>query len=220
MPTRRTEVRTALPEEYDAVGALTASVYLAEGYADASYARVLRDVAGRAAQADVLVAVRNGQLLGSVAVATDGGPFAEQAGAGEAVLRMLVTDPAARGAGAGTALVQACLDRAHEAGCSLIRLSTQASMTAAHRIYEKSGFTRTPSRDWSPMPGVDLLTYELALGPWCGLCGRQGPHPPCRRALLLEPPRYCASCRRRMVVQVTPTGWTARCSAHGVLASA
>lgn len=34
-----------------------------------------------------------------------------------------------------------------------------------------------------------------------------------------EPPRYCAQCRRRMVVQVTPTGWSARCSRHGVTTS-
>lgn len=31
----------------------------------------------------------------------------------------------------------------------------------------------------------------------------------------LEPPRYCAYCARRMIVQVSPHGWTARCSRHG-----
>ncbi|GAA5114691.1 hypothetical protein [Haloechinothrix salitolerans] len=31
----------------------------------------------------------------------------------------------------------------------------------------------------------------------------------------LEPPRYCGQCARRMIVQVTPSGWTARCSRHG-----
>jgi hypothetical protein len=36
----------------------------------------------------------------------------------------------------------------------------------------------------------------------------------------LEPPRYCAQCGRRMVVQVDPIGWSARCSRHGVLTSA
>ena len=33
--------------------------------------------------------------------------------------------------------------------------------------------------------------------------------------LELEPPRYCSECGRRMVVQVTPDRWTARCAAHG-----
>jgi hypothetical protein len=36
-------------------------------------------------------------------------------------------------------------------------------MTAAHRIYERLGFTRIPERDWSPVPGVDLLAYRLDL---------------------------------------------------------
>jgi len=40
------------------------------------------------------------------------------------------------------------------------------------------------------------------------------------RARELEPPRYCTHCRRRMVVQVTPVGWTARCVEHGELTSA
>ena len=61
---------------------------------------------------------------------------------------------------------------------------------------------------------------------YCGRCGdpmvdeqRQpvGDHVDCLRAFRLEPPRYCAQCRRRLIVQVLPTGWTARCSAHGEL---
>lgn len=35
----------------------------------------------------------------------------------------------------------------------------------------------------------------------------------------LEAPRYCRLCGRRMVVQVNPVGWTARCSRHGELTS-
>ncbi|WPF65909.1 MULTISPECIES: hypothetical protein [unclassified Corynebacterium] len=35
-----------------------------------------------------------------------------------------------------------------------------------------------------------------------------------------EPPRYCQICGRRMVVQVFPQGWEARCSRHGELDSA
>ena len=31
----------------------------------------------------------------------------------------------------------------------------------------------------------------------------------------LEPPRYCAECGRRMIVQVRPDGWWAQCSRHG-----
>ncbi|HEY2725045.1 MAG TPA: hypothetical protein VGI84_10195 [Pseudonocardiaceae bacterium] len=53
---------------------------------------------------------------------------------------------------------------------------------------------------------------------YCDACGRpadDGEHTVCRQRRRLEPPRYCAQCARRMVVQVTPAGWSARCSAHG-----
>lgn len=43
---------------------------------------------------------------------------------------------------------------------------------------------------------------------------------PAAAALGLEPPRYCAQCGRRMVVQVSPDGWWAKCSRHGMLDSA
>ena len=207
-----------MPGQYPAIAELTATTYLSEGYGDVGYASTLRDVAGRATHATVLVAVRQDGVLGAVAVATQGGPYAEQATAGEAVIRMLVVDPQARGSGAGTALVQACLDLARTDGCHLVRLSTQATMTAAHRIYRRMGFVRTPERDWEPVPGLTLLTYELPLS-WCDLCGRAGVHPQCRAARELEPPRYCPSCRRRMIVQVTPTGWSARCVEHGSTSS-
>jgi hypothetical protein len=35
----------------------------------------------------------------------------------------------------------------------------------------------------------------------------------------LEAPRYCQLCGRRMVVQVRPDGWDARCSRHGTIDS-
>jgi hypothetical protein len=33
-------------------------------------------------------------------------------------------------------------------------------MAAAHRVYERLGYTRDPSRDWSPLPGVDLIAFH------------------------------------------------------------
>ncbi|HVW42742.1 MAG TPA: hypothetical protein VHC18_15460 [Amycolatopsis sp.] len=53
---------------------------------------------------------------------------------------------------------------------------------------------------------------------YCVHCGHAlaGDHEACHNArTALEPPRFCARCARRMVVQVTPTGWSARCSRHG-----
>ncbi|GGL03849.1 biotin synthase auxiliary protein BsaP [Nocardia jinanensis] len=36
----------------------------------------------------------------------------------------------------------------------------------------------------------------------------------------LEPPRFCAHCGRRMVVQIDPDGWWAKCSRHPMIDSA
>ncbi|MET0136218.1 MAG: hypothetical protein ABW215_21755 [Kibdelosporangium sp.] len=56
---------------------------------------------------------------------------------------------------------------------------------------------------------------------WCGRARAEGEHETCRRRLaLVDPPRYCPECARRMVVQVTPAGWTARCARHGESTSA
>ena len=130
-------------------------VYADEGWGSGDYLEVLRDVTGRVEQAEVLVAVEGDRLLGSVTVATRGGPAAEQAGPGDAVVRMLVTGPAARRRGVGTALVAACLEAARRDGCTRVRLSTQRGMASAHRVYERFGFSRTPEDDWEPEPGPD-----------------------------------------------------------------
>jgi hypothetical protein len=58
---------------------------------------------------------------------------------------------------------------------------------------------------------------------YCSFCGKEeadGDHAFCRQRLsMIDPPRYCPECARRMVVQVTPDGWTARCSRHGEITS-
>lgn len=211
-------VRPALPAEHAAVGELTADAYVSDGLVGPDYAEVLRDAAPRASSATLLVAVQDGALVGTVTFALAGTPYAERCGDGEAEVRMLATTKDARGKGVGTALTRRCVALATEAGCSAVRLSTQPEMVGAHRIYERLGFVRTPERDWSPVPGVDLLTYVLTLA-FCPHCGEPGRHADCDGRLRLEPPRYCGQCRRRMVVQVHPTGWSARCVEHGTLSA-
>jgi hypothetical protein len=57
---------------------------------------------------------------------------------------------------------------------------------------------------------------------YCGHCGEAvdaREHSRCDELLRMEPPRFCTRCRRRMVVQVVPRGWSARCVEHGELSS-
>ncbi|MGY6027067.1 GNAT family N-acetyltransferase [Streptomyces spinosirectus] len=163
-------IRSADPGEYETLGEITAQAYLQDGLLafgdeDDWYLGELRDVAKRASDADVLVATRGGDILGGVTFVPAGGPMAELARPSEAEIRMLAVAHAARGRGVGQALVGACVDRARGAECAGVVLSTQRTMHAAHRIYERHGFVRVPERDWRPIPGHDftLLTYELTL---------------------------------------------------------
>ena len=82
-------IREALPEELPAVGELRVESYIA-GYGMATeevgYAAVLRDAPGHAAHADVLVALRDGELVGTVAIARAGSPLAEVAQPGEVLV--------------------------------------------------------------------------------------------------------------------------------------
>ncbi|MGH3094859.1 MAG: GNAT family N-acetyltransferase [Streptosporangiales bacterium] len=159
-------IRPIRPEELGQVGDLTARVYVDAGFLtpESPYLTQLRDAARRARAAELLVAVDGtGAVVGSVTYVVHGGDYAELAGPGEGEFRMLVVAPEARKQGIGEALVRACLDRARAAGCTAMRLSTQAEMTDAHRLYERVGFARTPDLDWSPAPGVSLLAYALSL---------------------------------------------------------
>ncbi|MFJ8644594.1 GNAT family N-acetyltransferase [Streptomyces sp. NPDC093546] len=162
-------IRAVRPEEHEALGELTAQAYLGDGllaFADSDeYLIELRDVARRAAEAEVLVAVeRDERLVGGVTFVAGGGPLAETAGDGEAEIRMLAVARQDRRRGAGEALVRACVERARATdGCRRVVLSSQQAMRAAHRVYERLGFVRTPERDWTPVPGVTLHTYALHL---------------------------------------------------------
>ncbi|WP_018658382.1 GNAT family N-acetyltransferase [Actinomadura flavalba] len=157
-------VRTARPDEYAAVGALTVDVYVGGGYMnpESTYIATLRDTAARAATTEILVAELGGTLVGAVAYCPPESPLAELAGPDDGEFRMLAVLPSAQGRGAGSALVRACVERARAAGLRGVRLSTQPNMTAAHRLYERLGFHRTPDDDWSPVPGLLLVTYALA----------------------------------------------------------
>jgi ribosomal protein S18 acetylase RimI-like enzyme len=157
------QIRTALPHEHDDLGELCVRAYRALGSVSDGYAAQLRDVSGRAQTACILTALDRTGLLGCVTVILDESPWREISGPDEGEFRMLAVDPGAQGQGIGEALVQASLDVICAAGRERVVISSAADMTAAHRLYERLGFTRAPARDWRPVPDVELRVYELAL---------------------------------------------------------
>ena len=159
-------IRRADPADFERIGELTVQAYAEDGHipAGSDYAATLADAASRADQAELWVAVdEGGTVLGTVTFAAPGSPYLEVAGPHEGEFRMLAVAHGARGLGVGAALVQHVIDRARELELRGLAMSTQPTMLSAHRIYQRLGFERTPERDWSPVPGVELLTYRLAL---------------------------------------------------------
>lgn len=74
-----------------------------------------------------------------------------------AKLRLLLVEPAGRGAGVGGRLVGECVEFARSAGYRTIELWTQRNLTAARRIYARAGFEPTgsePHHSW----GRDLVS--------------------------------------------------------------
>jgi GNAT superfamily N-acetyltransferase len=79
-------------------------------------------------------------------------------------LRLLLTEPSARGHGLGRRLVRECIAFAREAGYRKMILWTHSILTAAHAIYASEGFvlTATESNDlWGPH--LTSETWELEL---------------------------------------------------------
>jgi ribosomal protein S18 acetylase RimI-like enzyme len=157
-------VESARPEDYDRIAELTVGVYVDGQLASEGYTPELANVAGRASRSELLI-VRDadGRVVGSVALVLSGDFGEITTSDEEAAFRMLVVDPAAQGRGIGRLLVSACLDRARAAGKRRMVISTDPRMTTAHRLYERLGFTRLPERDWTPVPGIDLLVYAREL---------------------------------------------------------
>jgi GNAT superfamily N-acetyltransferase len=157
------ELRRIRPQEHAAAGDVCVGAY--EPFltgAEDDYRARLHDVASRDAQAEVWVAVDGDRVLGNVTYCPPGSTWREIGREDEGEFRMLAVAPAAQGAGAGTALARLCEQRARRDGATGMALSSLATMTAAHRVYTRLGYTRDPERDWSPMPGVDLIAFSKA----------------------------------------------------------
>lgn len=164
-------VRPVRPVEYAALGDLTVAAYARVDPAtlDSAYADELRDIAGRAATAEVLVAVDESAgdaVVGGVTyVPGPGSPWAEFTEPDAAGIRMLAVAAGAEGRGVGQALTQACIDRARATGRGQLLLHSTDRMTTAHRLYVRLGFERDPSLDWEGEPGLWLRGFRLRLDP-------------------------------------------------------
>lgn len=160
-------IRRATTWDYPIAGELTVDAYVdfTTGPTD-SYIDHLRDAATRDREAELWVATpddREDLVLGTVTLCEPGSPWREIARDDEGEFRMLAVAPAMRGRGVGERLVRMCLDRFRGDGYRGVAISTLAEMAAAHRLYERLGFVRDPSRDWNPLDGVRLIAFQTSL---------------------------------------------------------
>lgn len=157
-------VRPAGQADFDVVGRLCVDAYVEAGQLDDDaghgYSRVLADAQARALDAVLLVAVRGEDVVGTVTICPPGSAYREIAREGEMEFRFLAVAPAAWGGGVGTVLVEHCRAYARDAGFAELVIGVRDTNVSAMALYERCGFTRTPARDFEPVPGVHLLGFR------------------------------------------------------------
>jgi DNA-binding MarR family transcriptional regulator/GNAT superfamily N-acetyltransferase len=102
------------------------------------------------------IAERDGARAGSIFLMKDSEEVAR--------IRLLRFEPWARGHGIGEKLTQECFAFARASGYRRASLWTHSNLTAARRIYQRSGFTLTstkPHSDWGPK--IVGETWDLVL---------------------------------------------------------
>ena len=105
---------------------------------------------------EIIVAERDGRIVGAVAYLGPGAPKAEFFRAEWPIMRMLVVAPEARGQGIGRSLAQECLNRARRDGACVFALHTCELMQVALPMYQRMGFT------WrSAAPVIHGVKYDV-----------------------------------------------------------
>ncbi len=165
-------IREARIGEYGKVASLTMAAYRplfgGTGLPDdlGWYGAELRDVAGRAERAEIIIAELDNQIVGSLAYHHD---YASEVKSGNpegcAGFRVLATDPSCQGLGIGSALTQWCIDRARADGRVALVLNTTDYMKAAQRLYRRLGFEPYPEIGYQigGSQPVEVLGFRLEL---------------------------------------------------------
>jgi ribosomal protein S18 acetylase RimI-like enzyme len=157
------EIREATAEEHAEAGRITAAAY--EGLVrDASYLERIANVADRASRTEVLVAVEDGAIVGSLTLELSRRVNAldDPLEAHRAHIRMLGVAPDHQGRGIGKALMHDAETRARAAGKTEITLHTTEPMAVAREMYATLGYERSP--DEVLPDGFVLMGYRKELG--------------------------------------------------------
>ena len=159
------QVRKLQPDDdAAAAGSIVQDAYFRlPGYPrDDEYDRLLADVATRAGDASVVVALLDGRLVGCLTYVADmDNPHGEFIDADAASFRYFGVHPSVQGCGVGEAMVQWCIDTARGDGRQRLRIHTLESMPGAQRLYLRMGFLRDPDNDedWDGIKGLAFVYH-------------------------------------------------------------
>lgn len=162
-------VRDAEPEERDVVVELTRMAYaefqsVMKPGAWRGLANAIEEVLANSGPAEIIVALEEDQIVGSVFLYPGGSsPYPDEPALTEPEFRLLSVRPTHRGKGFGRALVNECVNRSRAAGAKAIGLHTSASFKDAIALYRKMGFERAPERDFQPPDAEVVEGYCLTL---------------------------------------------------------
>lgn len=151
----------ATAEEWEQGCALLRQVYVRGGFTASEPAQRMMTRATLEPRGVFLVAKQAKKVIGAVLFLNEGSALTQLARPGEREFRVLGVAAQARGSGAGEALVNECIARARMQHASALVIWTQPTMPAAHRLYERLGFVRDPSRDEADPRGFTRLVYVL-----------------------------------------------------------
>ena len=126
------------------------------------YLEDIMDVRSRLGIAELIVAERDGRLVGAVTLYSKRSSEQRWPG-GWAGIRLLAVHPTFKGRGIGSGLMDECIRRCRKQGFAKIGLHTTEFMGAARRMYERMGFTRVPEFDFHPASSVAVMAYRFDL---------------------------------------------------------
>jgi ribosomal protein S18 acetylase RimI-like enzyme len=132
------------------ISGLLTAVYVGGGFTDPKTADTLFGAAAVRARGKMIGARDkiSGELAGIVIVVPPHSPASRFAGANETEMHLLAVKEEFRSRGLGMQLVSAAIEDAQASGYVKMLLWTQPAMAAAHKLYEKAGFSRRYDKDF------------------------------------------------------------------------
>ena len=158
-------IRPVEPSEHDAVAAVLVEAYTSEWGSDgwSEYREEMTRVGDRARESVVLVAVRDGAIIGTVTLVPPASPLRSLVEPAAGELRLLAVRKSEQRRGVGQLLIAAASSAARRMGLTSLVLQCDEDLAAAHHLYRGLGFERAEEHDNDVGGGYRALGYRAGL---------------------------------------------------------